>query len=127
MKYRPLWDNNGTTFFGTKGWISLGRTTASSDIPAIHKELNTSADKDGWVNGEGAQIVKIFTDTIRGKRKELCPLDDAILSDTISHMGNIAIRTGRKITWDPSVGTTVGDTEAMGLFVREHRSPYSVG
>ncbi|MFA5817386.1 MAG: Gfo/Idh/MocA family oxidoreductase [Bacteroidales bacterium] len=126
MKYRPKWDNNGTTFFGTKGWISLGRSTASSDNPEIHKVLNKDANADGWIKGEGAQLVKIFTDTIKGNKPELCPLDDAILSDTISHMGNIAIRTGRKITWYPEVGTIPGDLEAMKMFVREHRKPWAI-
>jgi len=126
MQYRPKWDDNGTTFFGTKGWISLGRSTASSNLPEIHKALNQTANADGWINGEGAQLVKIFTDTIRGIKPELCPLDEAILSDTISHMGNIAIRTGRKINWDSSSGIITGDAEAMNLFRREHRDPYGI-
>jgi hypothetical protein len=63
---------------------------------------------------------------IKGKTKELCPLDEAILSDTISHMGDIAIRTNRKVTWDPALGTVVGDIEANKLFVRELRNPYTV-
>jgi hypothetical protein len=126
MAYRPLWDNNGTTFFGTKGWISLGRTTASSDLPDIHKALNQDANADGWLNGEGAELVKIFTETIKGSRPELCPLDEAILSDTISHIGNIAIRTGKKITWDPATGSIPGDPDAMKLFVREHRAPWGI-
>jgi hypothetical protein len=124
MKYRPKWYGNGTTFFGTKGWISLGRSSASSDIPAIHKALNQTANADGWINGEGAQLVKIFTDTIKGTTPELSPLDEAILSDTISHIGNIAIRTGRKISWDPAAGITTGDEDAMKLFVREKRRPW---
>lgn len=124
MKYRPKWDYNGTTFFGTKGWISLARDSAMSDIPEIHKELNKTADAEGFINGEGARIVKIFTETINGRHPELCPLDEAILSDTLSHMGNIAIRTGRKINWDPAAGTIPNDPEAMKLFVREHRSPW---
>lgn len=125
MKYRPKWDGNGTTFFGTKGWISLGRSTASSDIPEIHKELNKTANADGWINGEGAQLVKIFADTIKRNAPELSPLDEAILSDTVSHMGNIAIRTGRKVRWDPAAGTIPGDPEAMQMFEREHRKPWT--
>jgi len=125
MKYRPKWDNNGTTFFGTKGWISLGRSTASSDNPEIHKALNKDTNADGWIRGEGAQLVKIFTDTIKGNKPELCPLDEAILSDTISHLGNISIRTGRKVTWDPAAGNIPGDPEAMKLFTREHRRPWA--
>ncbi len=69
---------------------------------------------------------KRFISVIRGNEKELCPLDEAIISDTISHMGNIAIRTGRKVTWDPVKGEVIGDPEANKLYIREMRSPYTV-
>jgi hypothetical protein len=57
---------------------------------------------------------------------ETNPLDDAILSDCISHMGDIAIRTARKITWDPVKGEVENDAEANALFIREMREPYNV-
>jgi hypothetical protein len=41
-------------------------------------------------------------------------------------MGNIAIRTGRKITWDPGKGEVVGDPDANKWFIRELRAPYGV-
>jgi hypothetical protein len=40
-------------------------------------------------------------------------------------MGDIAIRTGRKITWDPAIGEVVGDPEATKIFNRESRKPYT--
>ena len=122
--YLKRYDGNGTTFFGTKGWISVGRSSASSSIPEIDKILNEDADANGWINHDWALIVRQFTETVKGLKPELCPLGDAILSDTISHMGNLAIRTGRRVTWDPAAGTTVGDADAMRLFVREHREPW---
>ena len=67
---------------------------------------------------------KQFLSVVRGNEAELSPLDEAIMSDTISHMGDIAIRTGRKVTWDPKMGEVVGDTEANKLYIREMRSPY---
>jgi len=54
------------------------------------------------------------------------PLDEAIISDTISHMGDIAIRTGRKVTWDPIKGEVTGDHEANRQYIRELRSPYTI-
>ena len=65
-----------------------------------------------------------FLAVARGKEAELCPLDEAMISDTISHMGDIAIRTGRKVTWDPKAGEVVGDVEANKLYIRDMRSPY---
>ena len=68
----------------------------------------------------------MFVDIVKGNIAETNPLEDAILSDSISHMGDIAIRTEKKITWDGAMGVVVGDEEANSLFVRQMRDPYSV-
>ncbi len=121
LNHFPLKDGNGTTFYGSKGWISLGRNSAQSDIPEINSKLN---EKE--VRGENNTMGQLFVDVVKGNAQEACPLDDAILSDTVSHMSNIAIRTGRKINWDPVAGEVVGDTEANSWFYRQHREPYTV-
>jgi predicted dehydrogenase len=127
LSYRDRKETNGTTFFGSKGWISLSRSSAQSDIPEINRKLNDfPKNNDGWINSEKNTMGQAFLDVINGRIKELCPLDEAIISDTISHMGDIAIRTGRKISWDPAKGEVKGDPEANKLFIREMRSPYVV-
>jgi len=125
LNHRTLKESNGTTFYGTKGWISLSRSSAQSDIPEINQKLNAFPKNDqGWINSENNAMGKRFLSVVRGKEAELCPLDEAIISDTISHMGDIAIRTGRKVTWDPKLGEVVGDPEANKLYIREIRPPY---
>jgi predicted dehydrogenase len=120
-------EGNGTTFYGTKGWISLSRSSAQSDIPEIDQKLNNfPKDKNGNIESENNTMGRVFLDIIKGNRKELCPLDEAIISDTISHMGDITIRMNRKITWDPLKGEVTGDPEANKLYVREMRNPYQV-
>ncbi|MCX6224393.1 MAG: gfo/Idh/MocA family oxidoreductase, partial [Bacteroidia bacterium] len=119
-------DGDGTTFFGTKGWVSLSRSSASSDIPGIHQKLNNFPKSGRYIQSENNSMGQAFIDVIKGKTRELCPLDEAILSDTISHLGDITIRAGRKVTWNPVQGEVVGDPEANKLFVRELRRPYTV-
>lgn len=127
LNYREIKEGNGTTFYGTKGWISLSRSSAQSNVPELNQKLNNfPKDKEGWINSENNTMGKVFLDIVKGKSKELCPLDEAIISDTISHMGDITIRTNRKITWDPVKGEVVGDSEANKLFIREMRSPFTV-
>jgi hypothetical protein len=127
LNYRTLKETNGTTFYGSKGYISLSRSSAQSDIPEINQKLNNfPKNTEGWINSENNTMGKAFIDVVSGKTKELCPLDEAIISDTISHMSDITIRTGRKISWDPVKGEVTGDPEANKLFIREMRSPYSV-
>jgi hypothetical protein len=127
LDYREKKETNGTTFFGTKGWISLSRSSVQSNIPEIDQKLNNfPKNNDGWINSENNMMGKRFISVIRGEESELCPLDEAIISDTISHMGDIAIRTGRKVTWDPVKGEVIGDPEGNKLYIREMRSPYMV-
>jgi predicted dehydrogenase len=125
--YRKVKDYNSTTFFGSKGWLSVGRGSAESNIPELQqqfdpfpREANSPMIKeDGWKMGQ------LYIDVVKGTVKETNPLDEAILSDCVSHMGDIAIRTGRKITWNPLIGEVVGDLEATKIFNREARKPYT--
>jgi predicted dehydrogenase len=121
LNHLTLKDGNGTTFYGSKGWISLGRNSAQSNIPEINSKLN---EKE--VRGENNTMGQLFVDVVKGNIPETCPLDEAILSDTVSHMSNIAIRTGRKINWDPVTGEVVGDAEANSWFYRQHRESCAV-
>ena len=115
-------------FFGSKGWISVGRHSAESNIPEINNKFKEFPrdKKNGRIFDHGSRTGQEFIDVIQGKIKDTNPLDEAILSDCISHMGNIAIRTDRKITWDPEKGKVVDDDEANNWFVRELRDPYTV-
>ena len=127
LKDRAVKESNGTTFFGTKGWISLSRSSCQSSIPDLDKKLNNVPKQDnGRVKGENNTMGRRFINVVRGKEPELCPLDEAIISDTISHMGDIAIRTGRKVTWDPIKGEVAGDPGATKLYTRDMRIPYVV-
>ena len=127
VNLRGDWEDNGTTFFGSKGWISLSRFSAQSSIKEVNDRLNSfPKDKNGKILSEENKMGQMFIDVVTGKSKETCPLDEAIISDSISHMGDIAIRTNRKITWDPYAGEVVNDPEANNLYIREMREPYTV-
>ena len=113
--------DHGTTFFGSKGYINLTRgRPAKSNIPELNRKLQETPTSGANRMGQ------MFVDAITGKTKETCPLDEAIISDTMSHMGNMAIRRNRKITWDPQQETVIDDPEAMNLFIRKMRWPYTV-
>jgi predicted dehydrogenase len=118
LAHREEKEWNGTTFYGTKGWISLSRNSVQSNIPEIHQELNALTRGNNTLG-------QAFLDVILGKYPEICPLDEAIISDTISHMGDIAIRLQKPVSWDPVAGK-VDDPEGDKLYVREMRKPYDV-
>jgi predicted dehydrogenase len=43
------------------------------------------------------------------------------------HLGNISIRLGRKLTWDPAKEEFVGDDQANAMLSREQRAPFTFG
>ena len=53
-------------------------------------------------------------------------IDSAVQSDIISHLGDIAIRTGREIRWDPVQETITGDDIAARMMHRTMREPWSL-
>ncbi len=113
---------DGTTFYGTNGWISLGRGRAGSNIPELHEELNQE------VYGENNQHGYNFIKTIKGEMDPFNPVDEAILSDCISHMGDILVRSGKdKIVWD-AVNRKIVNYPGLETeyFHRKIREPYSV-
>jgi predicted dehydrogenase len=127
LHHRAKKEGNGTTFYGTKGWISLSNSSAQSNIPELNTRLNSFPKNNrGWISSENNTMGKRFISVVKGEESELCPLEEAIISDTISHMGDIAIRTGRKLTWEPIKGEIVGDAEANKLYTREMRAPYNM-
>ena len=69
---------------------------------------------------------QMFVDVVTGEIPKTNPLDEAIISDCICHLGDIAIRTGKKTTWNLDKGEVAGDDEANNLFVREMRKPYNI-
>lgn len=122
LEQKASW-HDGTTFYGTKGWISLGRGSAASNIPELHDEL-TKTEIFGENNLHGYNFIQ----TIKGEMEPFNAIDDAILSDCISHMGNILIRSGKdKIVWDAINRKIVNYPELeKEFFHRELRKPYTI-
>jgi hypothetical protein len=67
-----------------------------------------------------------FLDAIRKQADPSSPIDSAVRSDLISHLSNIAVRTGRRIQWDPVNEKIVGDNEASKMMDRPSRKPWDI-
>ena len=57
----------------------------------------------------------LSTCAVKSHKPTIAPLDQAVRSDIISQLCDIAVRTKRKITWDRQKATIVGDDEATKL------------
>ena len=124
-RHRKFYEADGTTFYGDKGWISLSRSSAEASDPALDKALNDFPKNDkGWIQSENHMHGLNFAKVIKGDLAPFDPLYEAIISDCICHMGNISVRLGKELSWDPLKGELTNVPEANDLFRRELRSPY---
>jgi predicted dehydrogenase len=118
--YRPLADH-GTTFFGTTGWVSVDRGGIFASDPKLLEarfgpgEVRLYESQNHWKN---------FVECVKSRAPAICTVESAFQSDLISHMGDICIRSGRPIRWDPASETIVDDEAASRLLNRTLRSPW---
>ena len=124
QQYNPHASGHGTTFYGEKGWISVDRRKMYSSDPALEKVQIKESEKQLYAAKGQARN---FVDCIRSREKTISPFESAIRSDTISHLSDIVVRTGRAITWDPAAEQIVGDAEASKHLDRPMREGWKIG
>ena len=67
-----------------------------------------------------------WLECVKTRKPPVCDVEIGHRSATVCHLGNIAIRTGRKITWDPAREAIVGDPEAAAMLSKPYRSPWKL-
>jgi len=67
-----------------------------------------------------------FFDCIRSGRTPISDVESQHRSVSTCHLGNIAQRLGRSLTWDPEQEEFPADAEANGLLSRQQRSGFEV-
>jgi hypothetical protein len=112
-----------THFVGTEGWIKISR----GKLDAEPKSLLTSSLGPNDVRLlESRGHIQNFVDAVKTRGATVSPIDDAVYSDILSHLGDIAIRAQRKIVWDWEKEDLVGDPEASKRLSRPLRAPWTL-
>jgi predicted dehydrogenase len=110
-------------FFGTKGHLNISSDKQYKLTMGRNKQPEPMAEPLA-----GANHYQNFTDAIRTRDRGslLAEINETHLSTAFCHLGNIAYRLGRELTFDPAVNKFVGDADADRLLTREFRKPYVV-
>ena len=102
---KPDGQRNGVRLEGTEGWIWVNRSTieasdqAMLDTPLENPKVRLEVSDDHMAN---------FFDAVRSRKDPVSPVEAGHQSAVVGHLIVIALRTGRTLTWDPSVETFVG-------------------
>ncbi len=112
-----------TTFVGTKGWVAASRGGISAEPESL---LTVKIKPDEIHLLQDTHHYRDFLDCVLTRRTPVSNIDSAVQSDFMSHLGDIAIRTGRKIRWDPAKEAIIGDEAASRLMSRATRAPWTI-
>lgn len=116
-------EKGGTTFEGSEGTIHVSRGILESKPGNIAEEPLRDADVHLY---ESKDHHGNWLDCIHSRKLPICDLAIGHRSATVCHLGNIAIRSQKKIQWDPVKEQIVGDNEVAKMTSRPYRAPWSL-
>jgi hypothetical protein len=110
-----------TTFVGTEGRVAPSRGGITAEPASLLKvkikaeQIHLLQDNHHYQN---------FLNAVLSRKTPASDIDSAVQSDIISHLGDICIRTRRKIKWDEKTEQIVGDPQASRMLSRAMRAPW---
>ena len=115
--------SDSTTFVGKKGQVTASRGGITAEPNSL---LQVKFRPDDVRLLKGDHHYRDFVECVLSRRTPVSNIDSATQSDFMSHLSDIAIRTGRKIQWDPKKETIIGDDAAQRMMRRGMRSPWTL-
>jgi len=114
-------NRHGIRFEGSAGWIHVDRSQITAEPASVLQE-RIGPDEIHLPVSRHHQANLI--EAVKTRRPTICPIDVAVRSDTLCHLGDIAMRLGRKLQWDPAKEEFVNDAQANAMTKRAMRSPW---
>ncbi len=132
---------NGIKFEGTEGWVFVSRgneAVTSSDPVAKLKDAQALAASDPKILTSviGPDEVHLYEsrdhhgnwlDCVRSRQQPIAPVEVAHRSCSACLLHHIAMKTKRKLHWDPLKERFRNDDEANAMLARPQRWPYGIG
>ena len=130
---------NGIMFTGDQGRIFVNRgTITGKPVEDLQQNPLKREDQDiyGFDNlerperaGKLEAIINHmgnFFDCVDARRDPISDIESQHRSVSTCHLGNIAMRIGRKLTWDPEKESFPQDAQANALLKREQRDGFQI-
>lgn len=118
--------NPSIKFVGSEGWVgNTGwRAPVQASSPSILESKIGSNEIQLYTNPKGEH--DDFLKCLKTRNDPYFPVDIGHRVCTVCHLGNIAIRVGRKLRWDPVVEHFVDNDQANALLDRKRRDPWQL-
>jgi len=116
-------ERGGVTFEGTEGWVWADRGRHDANPKSLLESVIKPDEIHLYRSDNHAGN---FIDCVISRDEPVAPIETAHRSITIGHLGNIAMRLGRDLKWDPDAERFVNDDGADRMLSRTMRSPWRV-
>jgi predicted dehydrogenase len=113
----------GITFEGDKGSIHVTRGKIASTPEDILKQPLDDTCVKLYASNNHHQN---WLDCIKSRKDPICAVEIGHRSATICHVGNIAIRSGKNVLWDPAKQEIVDNAELANWVSRPYRAPWKL-
>jgi predicted dehydrogenase len=118
---------NGITFEGDKGTFFVSRGSLTGKPVEELKDHPLPEDAiEKLYGGKPTSHMANFFQAVKSRKQPISDVFTHHRSITTCHLANIAIRLGRKLTWDPAAEQIVGDSEAQSWQSRAQRKGYEI-
>ena len=117
---------NGAKFFGEDGkWLFVSRGKIEASDPKLLTEPLPKDFKPLYESRPVSHMAN-FVECIRSRKLPICHVGIGHSSVTVCHLGTIALRSGKKLRWDPLKQDFLGDADANKWLSREMRAPWKL-
>jgi len=117
-KNYPYNTDSGVEFMGTKGQLMISKRGKFQLLDEANKVVSTQMPK---IEAPDGGHFEDFTDAIRNNRKPNASIEEGHRSVALIHLGNLSVRLGRSLQFNPETEEIVGDAEANELLGRTYR------
>ncbi|MGH9722555.1 MAG: Gfo/Idh/MocA family protein [Bryobacteraceae bacterium] len=125
-RYASYWtgEGNSVVLIGSEGWIWVSREGMKSHPAFLLRNFREPSGARVMASNDHKRN---FLDAVRTGQPTISPIEAAAHDEMICQMGDIAVRLGRKLRWDPAKEDFAGEAQASRRLSRPMRSPWRVG
>ena len=120
----------GITFHGTEGTMFINREyfeiTPETRRVGNQSQPRMEAQKVKNTNPQGIAHARNFLDCMKSRQQPICDIEIGHRSTSTALLGNVALRSGHRITWNKQTEKVENDPAANKFVSREYRKPYKL-
>ncbi len=125
--HSPYGSGYGIVFYGADATMYLDRS-GYEIIPQGNRSKAATFGKPRVDNFMPAELsvphIRNFLDCVKSRKRPAADVEIGHRATVVPHLGNVALKAGRRIHWDARREQIIGDKDAERFLTRDYRKPY---